>query len=207
MSVLPQRFDTAHNQAINQSHDPTITTPTPVRRLCGRRVLLPLSSTCAPSHGSGELQSYLIEITGQILNKQDDVSGSGHVVDKILDKTGMKGTGRWTVQEAAERSVPCSTITAALDMRYLSARKDERVHASTVLTGPAEVPSVDKSQLLDDAKSALYAAKICSYAQGMELIKAASREFEWNVDLGECARIWKGGCIIRAAFLDRIKAA
>jgi len=155
----------------------------------------------------GDLQSYLIEITSQILPKPDDLTGSGFVVDKVLDKTGMKGTGRWTVQEAAERSVPCSTITAALDMRYLSARKDERVAASTVLSGPAEVPSVDKGQLLEDAKNALYAAKICSYAQGMELIKAASAEFDWNVDLGECARIWKGGCIIRAAFLDRIKAA
>eukprot|EP00616_Rhizochromulina_sp_CCMP1243_P003160 CAMPEP_0118964004 /NCGR_PEP_ID=MMETSP1173-20130426/1808_1 /TAXON_ID=1034831 /ORGANISM="Rhizochromulina marina cf, Strain CCMP1243" /LENGTH=492 /DNA_ID=CAMNT_0006912425 /DNA_START=23 /DNA_END=1501 /DNA_ORIENTATION=- len=155
----------------------------------------------------GELQSYLVEITSHIMAKKDEENKSGYVVDSVLDKTGMKGTGRWTVQEAAERSVPCSTITAALDMRYLSARKDERVAASTVLSGPTEFPSVDKGQLLEDARNALYAAKICSYAQGMELIKAASNEFEWNVNLGECARIWKGGCIIRAAFLDRIKAA
>eukprot|EP00618_Florenciella_parvula_P006766 CAMPEP_0119519280 /NCGR_PEP_ID=MMETSP1344-20130328/35629_1 /TAXON_ID=236787 /ORGANISM="Florenciella parvula, Strain CCMP2471" /LENGTH=509 /DNA_ID=CAMNT_0007557037 /DNA_START=65 /DNA_END=1594 /DNA_ORIENTATION=+ len=154
-----------------------------------------------------ELESYLIDITAQILTKEDEVSGNGFVVDKVLDKTGMKGTGRWTCQEAAERSVPCPTITAALDARYLSARKDERVKASTILDGPSEVPSVDKGQLLEDVKSALYAAKICSYAQGMELIKGASTEFDWNVNLGECARIWKGGCIIRAGFLDRIKAA
>lgn len=154
----------------------------------------------------GELQSYLVEITGQILNKQEP-DGSSYVVDNILDQTGMKGTGRWTVQEAAERSVPCSTITAALDMRYLSARKDERVAASTILTGPSEIPSVDRGQLLEDAKNALYAAKICSYAQGMNLIRAASNELGWDVNLAECARIWKGGCIIRAAFLDRIRSA
>ena len=128
-------------------------------------------------------------------------------LDQILDKTGMKGTGRWTVQEAAERSVPCSTITAALDARYLSARKEEREAASAKLDGPVDIPAVDKGQLLADAKSALYAAKICSYAQGMNLIKAMSDERGWNINLAECARIWKGGCIIRAIFLDRIKSA
>jgi len=154
----------------------------------------------------GELQSYLVEITATIFAKKDD-QGEGFILDKILDQTGMKGTGRWTVQEAAEKSVSCATITAALDTRYLSARKEERVFAATKLDGPTEVPSVDKGQLLDDAKSALYAAKVCSYAQGMELIRAASNENKWDVNLGECARIWKGGCIIRAAFLDRIKNA
>jgi 6-phosphogluconate dehydrogenase len=156
----------------------------------------------------GELQSYLIEITAIIFGKQDsEANGGGYVVDKILDQTGMKGTGRWTVQEAAEKSVPCSTITAALDARYLSARKEERVAASSKLDGPTEIPSVDKGQLIEDCKAALYAAKVCSYAQGMELIKAASGEHKWDINLGECARIWKGGCIIRAAFLDRIKGA
>jgi len=157
----------------------------------------------------GELQSYLVEITSVILAKKDDHpdGGGGYVVDKILDQTGMKGTGRWTCQEAAERSVAASTITAALDARYISGRKSEREFASTKLEGPSEIPAVDKKQLLEDCQAALYAAKICSYAQGMELIKAASEEFKWGVDLGECARIWKGGCIIRAAFLDAIKSA
>uniref|UniRef100_A0A7S2XZ87 6-phosphogluconate dehydrogenase, decarboxylating n=1 Tax=Fibrocapsa japonica TaxID=94617 RepID=A0A7S2XZ87_9STRA len=154
----------------------------------------------------GELQSFLIEITSIIFAKQDDM-GQGHLVDKILDKTGMKGTGRWTIQEAAERSVPAPTMAGALDARYLSARKEERVAASTVLQGPAEIPSVDRAQLIDDVRQALYASKICSYAQGLSLIEAASDHFGWGVDLGECSRIWKGGCIIRAAFLDRIKQA
>lgn len=160
-----------------------------------------------------ELDSFLIEITATIFAKKDDESSgaqgatSGFLLDKILDKTGMKGTGRWTIQEAAERSTPAPVMAAALDARYLSGRKDERVAASSILRGPSELPNVERSQIIDDCKHALYAAKICSYAQGMCLIKAASVEHKWNVDLGECARIWKGGCIIRAGFLDRIKLA
>jgi len=122
----------------------------------------------------------------------------------------MKGTGRWTIQEAAERSVAAPTMAASLDARYISARKDERVKASTILKGPemtsAEIP-VHKSQLLDDLKSALYAAKVCSYAQGLGIIKACSNDMDWNVNLSECARLWKGGCIIRAAFLQKIQDA
>lgn len=156
---------------------------------------------------SSELESFLVEITATIMSTPDDITGNGFLVDKILDKTGMKGTGRWTIQEAAERSVPAPTMAAALDMRYMSGRKDERVAASSILRGPTEIPNVERSQIIEDAKNALYAAKICSYAQGMCLIKAASDQNDWNVDLGECARIWKGGCIIRAGFLDRIKAA
>ncbi|POM78347.1 6-phosphogluconate dehydrogenase (decarboxylating) [Phytophthora palmivora] len=154
-----------------------------------------------------ELESFLIEITAQIFAKKDDLEDDGYVVDKILDKTGMKGTGRWTVQEAAERSIAAPTITASLDARYLSARKDERVFASKILSGPSEIPAVDKQQLIDDVRQALYASKICSYAQGLNLIREAGVQMGWNVNLGECARIWKGGCIIRAKFLDRIKAA
>lgn len=156
---------------------------------------------------SSELESFLIEITAAIFSKKDDLENDGYLIDKILDKTGMKGTGRWTVQEAAERSVPGTTITAALDTRYHSARKNERVEASKVLNGPTEIPAVDRQQLIDDVRQALYASKICSYAQGLNLIRAASDAFEWGIDLGECARIWKGGCIIRAVFLDRIKVA
>jgi len=118
---------------------------------------------------STELQSYLIEITSTILGKKDEFVEDGYVVDYILDKTGMKGTGRWTIQEAAERSVAAPTMAASLDARYISARKDERIKASDILKGPevtsAEIP-VHKMQMLDDLKAALYAAKVCSYAQG-----------------------------------------
>eukprot|EP00904_Undaria_pinnatifida_P004644 jgi/Undpi1/14180/HiC_scaffold_9.g03829.m1 len=156
---------------------------------------------------SGELQSFLIEITAVIFSRKDDLSDNGHVVDKILDKTGMKGTGRWTIQEAAERSTAAPTMAAALDARYMSGRKAEREEAAKTLKGPSTIPKVPKEQLIEDMKAALYCSKICSYAQGMNLIKSASENFEWGVNLGECARIWKGGCIIRAAFLDDIKNA
>eukprot|EP00579_Thalassiosira_antarctica_P000936 CAMPEP_0201866616 /NCGR_PEP_ID=MMETSP0902-20130614/1133_1 /ASSEMBLY_ACC=CAM_ASM_000551 /TAXON_ID=420261 /ORGANISM="Thalassiosira antarctica, Strain CCMP982" /LENGTH=490 /DNA_ID=CAMNT_0048391619 /DNA_START=90 /DNA_END=1562 /DNA_ORIENTATION=+ len=157
-----------------------------------------------------ELDCYLIEITSQILAKKDDVTDEGYVIDYVLDKTGMKGTGRWTIQEAAERSVAAPTMAASLDARYISARKDERVKASTILKGPdmtsAEIP-VHKAQLLDDLKAALYASKVCSYAQGLGIIKGCSDDMSWNVNLSECARLWKGGCIIRAALLQKIQDA
>jgi len=160
-----------------------------------------------------ELQSYLIEITAQIFTKKDDEASGGeegaegYVVDKILDKTGMKGTGRWTVQEAAARSVAAPTIAASLDTRYQSARKDERGRASKVLSGPTDTPSVSQEQVISDLKDALYASKVTCYAQGMNIIKAASDDEDWDVDLSECARIWKGGCIIRAQLLDKINRA
>jgi 6-phosphogluconate dehydrogenase len=130
------------------------------------------------------------------------------LVDKVLDKTGMKGTGKWTVQQAAELSVAAPTIEASLDSRFLSGLKDERVVASKIFQGDytSDVP-VDKAQLIEDVRKALYASKICSYAQGMNIIKAKSTEKGWGLNLGELARIWKGGCIIRASFLDRIKKA
>lgn len=152
-----------------------------------------------------ELQSYLIEITEKIFRKKDE-DGEGYIVDKILDKTGMKGTGRWTVQEAAERGVAAPTIAASLDTRMLSGRKDERVAAAKVLAAPA-IPPADRAQVIEDLRAALYASKVCSYAQGLSLIKAASDEFGWGVDLSECARLWMGGCIIRAKLLDRIQMA
>ena len=157
---------------------------------------------------AGELESFLIEITAQIFTRKDDQGGAGDQLDAILDKTGSKGTGRMTVQEAAGKAVPAPTITAALDGRYLSALKEERVAASKVLKGPeGKLPAVDKAQLIDDVRNALYAAKICSYAQGMNLLRAASETYDWGLELGAIARIWKGGCIIRAVFLDRIKQA
>lgn len=155
----------------------------------------------------GELNSFLIEITYKILSKKDDLTGQGHVVDYVLDKTGMKGTGRWTVQEAAELSVAAPTLAASLDSRYISGRKDERIAASKVLEGPAVMPNFDKEQLLSDLQAALYCSKVCSYAQGLGIIKAASEHNNWNVNLSSCARMWRGGCIIRAALLEKIQAA
>ena len=153
-----------------------------------------------------ELDSYLIEITEKVLRKKDSETGE-YIVDYILDKTGMKGTGRWTIQEAAERGVACPTMAASLDTRMLSGRKKEREEASKVLKSPEMASDVDKQQVIDDLRAALYASKVCSYAQGLSLIRAASDEFGWGVKLGECARIWMGGCIIRAKLLDDIQKA
>eukprot|EP00934_Nitzschia_sp_Nitz4_P006398 Nitzschia sp. Nitz4//scaffold141_size107518//30661//32196//NITZ4_004271-RA/size107518-processed-gene-0.130-mRNA-1//-1//CDS//3329536273//6388//frame0 len=155
----------------------------------------------------GILQSYLIEITAKILKKKDDQGQDGYVVDYILDKTGMKGTGRWTVQEAAEQSVAAPTIASALDARYMSGRKEERIAAEAILEGPSVTPVVDKNQIIKDLEAALYCSKIASYAQGLGIIKAASEKNEWNVDLALCARMWRGGCIIRAQLLKGIQDA
>ncbi len=154
-----------------------------------------------------ELQSFLIEITAQILAKKDDLTGQP-MVDVILDQSGSKGTGKWTVQQAAELAAPVQTIASALDARVISGLKSERVAASKVLLGPKPAPSfIDKKQLVDDVRHALYAAKLCSYAQGMNLLRVASKTHEWDLHLGRIARIWKGGCIIRAKFLGQIKNA
>lgn len=154
-----------------------------------------------------ELDSYLIEITSIILAKDDDQGAGGKVVDHILDKTGSKGTGRWTVQEAAEQSVAAPTLAASLDARYISSRKEERVAAEKVLSGPTEECCVDPKQIVADLKAALYCSKIASYAQGLSLIRAASDKNDWNVDLGLCSQMWRGGCIIRAKLLKGIKEA
>ncbi|EPS67575.1 hypothetical protein M569_07199, partial [Genlisea aurea] len=161
----------------------------------------------------GELESFLIEITSDIFRVLDEETGNGHLVDKVLDKTGMKGTGKWTVQEAAELSVAAPTIAASLDIRYISGLKEQRQRAAKIFRRGASskeddtINKVDKKRLIDDVRQALYASKICSYAQGMNLLRAKSLEKGWNLNLGELARIWKGGCIIRAVFLDRIKQA
>lgn len=160
---------------------------------------------------NSELQSFLVEITAIIMAKKDD-KGPGYVLDKIVDQTGSKGTGKWTVQQAADLSVAAPTITASLDGRYMSAVRPERIAAAKVfetlgLKPPGPLPGVDKKQLIDDVRKALYASKICSYAQGMNIIKAKSDEKKWGVNMGGLARIWKGGCIIRAAFLDDIRKA
>jgi 6-phosphogluconate dehydrogenase len=154
----------------------------------------------------GELQSFLIEITGRIFRKRDPETG-GHLVDLILDATGMKGTGKWTVQQASELGAAIPTIASAVEARILSAQKQERVAASRVVKVATLDSPVDRTRLGEDARHALYAAKVCSYAQGMSLLGTASRQYGWDLRLGSIARIWKGGCIIRARFLDRIKRA
>lgn len=160
-----------------------------------------------------ELESFLIEISASIFKKKDE-QGDGFLVDKVLDKTGMKGTGKWTIQQAAELSIAAPTMAAALDARFLSGLKSEREDAEAIYdtfgvkpASATSIPGIDKAQLISDVRAALYAAKICSYSQGYNIIKAKSSEKDWGVDLGELARIWKGGCIIRAGFLDRIKQA
>lgn len=166
----------------------------------------------------GILDSFLIEITSLILAKKDtDVydkdgnkiaDGDGHLVDKILDRTGNKGTGKMTIKEGADRASPVQTMSAALDARFIAFDKTNRKLMEPMIQGPKPDGSgLEKKQLIEDVMGALYCSKICSYAQGMNLIRSASDEFKWGVDLGECARIWKGGCIIRAKFLDRIKQA
>ncbi|CEM39714.1 unnamed protein product [Vitrella brassicaformis CCMP3155] len=154
----------------------------------------------------GELKSFLIEITSDIFGQKDDKT-DGYLVDKILDVAGSKGTGKWTIQEAAEHGVPCPTMQAALDMRYMSTFKAFRQRASGKFKGPATKPQVTQSTLIDDVRNALYCAKICSYAQGLMLLQTVSNEKGWGLNLGEISRTWKGGCIIRAVFLDRIKKA
>ncbi len=154
----------------------------------------------------GDLNSYLIEITAKIFTVGDP-SGSGALVDKVLDVAGQKGTGKWTAETALELGVVIPTMQAALDSRVLSGLKAERVEASKQLPGPSERYPGNKQELIDAVHDALYASKICSYAQGMNLIRRGSDEYKWDVNLGELSRIWKGGCIIRAQFLDKIKQA
>jgi 6-phosphogluconate dehydrogenase len=155
----------------------------------------------------GELESYLIEITSKILKVKDQETGKP-LVDLILDKAGQKGTGKWTSQIALDLGVAIPTIDAAITARTISALKEQRVKASKELKGPnAAKPAGDCRETITAIQDALYAAKICSYAQGMNLIQEGSATFDWNIDLSEVARIWQGGCIIRARFLGKIKDA
>ncbi len=155
----------------------------------------------------GALESFLIEITATILRVRDEETGRP-LVDLVLDKAEQKGTGKWTVQEAVDLAVPVPTIAAAIDARVISSLKDERIAASKKIKGPRATGSrADKSRLVTAVRDALYASKICSYAQGMDLIATASDQHNWNIQSGELARIWKGGCIIRARFLDTIMDA
>ncbi|CAM3989373.1 NADP-dependent phosphogluconate dehydrogenase [Mesobacillus thioparans] len=155
----------------------------------------------------GELDSYLIEITADIFTKKDDETGKP-LVDVILDTAGQKGTGKWTSQSALDLGVPLPIITESVFARFISAMKQERVEASKVLSGPETKPfDGDKKEFIESIRKALYLSKICSYAQGFAQMRAASEEYDWNLNYGEIAMIFRGGCIIRAQFLQKIKEA
>lgn len=152
-----------------------------------------------------ELDSYLIEITRDILAFKDE--DGLPMLEKILDKAGQKGTGKWTVVSALDNGIPLTLIAESVFSRCLSAQKDLRVEASKVLNGPTPKFEGDKQQFINDLKQAIYAAKIISYAQGYDLMMAAAKEHDWNLNLGGIALMWRGGCIIRSAFLGDIKKA
>lgn len=155
----------------------------------------------------GELDSYLIEITADIFTKTDDETGKP-LVDVILDTAGQKGTGKWTSKSALDLGVPLPIITESVFARFISSMKEERVKASKMLSGPAILPfEGDKAELIEVVRKALYMSKICSYAQGFAQMRAASDEYKWDLQYGDIAMIFRGGCIIRAAFLQKIKDA
>jgi 6-phosphogluconate dehydrogenase len=154
----------------------------------------------------GPLNSYLIEITRDILGKKDPETGKP-IVDIILDKAGQKGTGKWTSQNALDLGIAIPTMMEAVVARCLSSLKDERVAASAKLPAPEYAFSLDKSKFITAIHDALYASKIMSYAQGYQLLRAAAAEYKWDLNYGEIAMLWRGGCIIRAQFLDEIKKA
>lgn len=154
----------------------------------------------------GDLNSFLIEITAQIFARKDD--GDGYLVDKVLDRAAQKGTGKWTVQSALDLGIPVTGITEAVFARALSSFKEARVAASKVLPGPSGGQiSGDRDKFITDVRDALYASKVVAYAQGFEQMLAAAKEHGWTLHPGEIATIWRGGCIIRAQFLNRIKDA
>jgi 6-phosphogluconate dehydrogenase len=155
----------------------------------------------------GPLESFLIELTARVCRVMDSESGQP-LVDVIQDKAGQKGTGKWTAEIALDLAVAIPTIAAALDARVLSSLKDQRVAASRRFEdGSARLRADDCERTIIDLQDALYASRICSYAQGMALIAAGSAEYKWNINLSEIARIWKGGCIIRAKLLDPVRRA
>ncbi|MGO4898700.1 NADP-dependent phosphogluconate dehydrogenase [Bacillus sp. GM2] len=155
----------------------------------------------------GELDSYLIEITADIFTKKDEETGKP-LVDVILDKAGQKGTGKWTSQSALDLGVPLPIITESVFARFISSMKEERVKASKLLAGPEAKPAAEnKEELIEAVRKALFMSKICSYAQGFAQMKAASEEYGWDLKYGDIAMIFREGCIIRAAFLQKIKEA
>ena len=157
----------------------------------------------------GALESFLTELTAKVCRTIDPETQQP-LVDLVLDKAGQKGTGKWTAQVALDLAVAIPTIAAAIDGRVLSSMKDERVAASQKLAGPragAAFGLSERSEVIADLRDALYAARICAYAQGMALIRAGSNHYKWNINLAEIGRIWKGGCIIRAKLLDPVRHA
>jgi 6-phosphogluconate dehydrogenase len=153
----------------------------------------------------GELDSYLIEITAEIFKKKDE--DGAPLIDKILDTAGQKGTGKWTGVSALELGTPVTLIGEAVFARCLSALKDERVKASTVLTGPKPAVSADRAAFIEEVRRALYCSKMISYAQGYMLLREAAKDQKWNLNFGGIALMWRGGCIIRSRFLGKIKEA
>jgi 6-phosphogluconate dehydrogenase len=154
----------------------------------------------------GELNSYLIEITADIMAFVDEETGKP-MVDVILDTAGQKGTGKWASQSALDMGTPAPTVAEAVFARFMSAMKQERVAASKILSGPTPQYDGDRQALVEDIRRALYASKICSYAQGFQLIKMAAAEYNWDLNYGRLALLWREGCIIRAQFLERIEEA
>jgi 6-phosphogluconate dehydrogenase len=154
----------------------------------------------------GDLKSYLIEITRDIFSVKDP-DGEGELVDKIMDTAGAKGTGKWMSQLALDLGVPSTLVTEAVYARSLSAAKEERVRASSVLQGPSGSFDGDRKEFIEQVRQALYASKIVSYAQGYVQLREAAKEHGWPLNFGEIALLWRGGCIIRAVFLERIKEA
>jgi 6-phosphogluconate dehydrogenase len=155
---------------------------------------------------AGKLDSFLIQITADILQQKDPATGKPFV-DIVLDTAGQKGTGKWTSVNALDMGVPAATIAEAVFARCISAVKDERVAASKQLSGPAGKFSGDRTAMIQAIHDALYCSKICSYAQGFQLMRSAQDEYKWTLNFGEIAQIWRGGCIIRAGFLQKITEA
>jgi len=155
---------------------------------------------------TGILDSYLIEITSIILKQKDPVTKKPFV-DVVLDTAGQKGTGKWTAVNALDMGIAAPTIAEAVFARCISAIKEERVAASKILKGPSKKYKGSKKALLAAIHDALYCSKICSYAQGFQLMRAGAKEYSWKLNFGQIAQIWRGGCIIRAAFLQKITEA
>jgi 6-phosphogluconate dehydrogenase len=155
----------------------------------------------------GDLESYLIEITADILQQRDPDHSDAYLIDYILDTASHKGTGKWTSLSALDMGVPANAIAEAVFARYLSALKDERVQASKQLAGPDKPYQGERHELIPMVRDALYCAKICAYAQGFQLMRAAQDTYDWHLDFAAIARIWRGGCVIRARFLQKITDA
>lgn len=175
-----------------------------MKRLLGLRA--EEMSSIFSTWNQGVLDSFLIEITADILKQKDPVTNQPFV-DVVLDAAGQKGTGKWTSTNALDMGVPAPTIAEAVFARYLSAAKEERTAASKVLSGPEPGFSGDKQEFINAIHDALYCSKICAYAQGFQLMRAAQTEYGWKLNFGEIAKIWRGGCIIRARFLQKITEA